>query len=395
VIKLIKEKLFMTEKINLVKDTIDFNDVKRLITWLETNPRLTKGDLTLEFEKKWSKWLGVKYSVFVNSGSSANLAAIYSLLLSGKLKNNKIVVPAVSWVTTVTPTIQLGMEPIMCDCDIDNLGLDINHLKEIIKNDNPSAIILVHVLGIPNHMDEILKLCKENNILLIEDTCESIGSKYNDKLLGVLGDLSTFSFYFGHHMSTIEGGMISTNDEDLYHILLSIRSHGWDRDLPKEKQNSLREKYSVDKFRSLYTFYYPGFNLRSTDLQAYIGLGQLEKLDMIVENRNKNFIRYKNEIKNTFWNVSPPEGSFISNFSFPIITKNIKELTEQLITNNIECRPLICGSINEHPFWYERYGKQNLPNSKLVHNYGLYLPNNHQMTDEEISKVIEVVNKHV
>ena len=385
----------MTEKINLVKDTIDFNDVKRLITWLETNPRLTKGDLTLEFEKKWSEWLGVKYSVFVNSGSSANLAAIYSLLLSGKLKNNKIVVPAVSWVTTVTPVIQLGMEPIMCDCDIDNLGLDINHLKEIIKNNKPSVIILVHVLGIPNHMDEILKLCKENDILLIEDTCESIGSKYNDKLLGTLGDLSTFSFYFGHHMSTIEGGMISTNDEDLYHILLSIRSHGWDRDLPKEKQNSLREKYGVDKFRSLYTFYYPGFNLRSTDLQAYIGLGQLEKLDMIVENRNKNFIRYKNEIKNTFWNVSPPEGSFISNFSFPIITKNIKELTEQLITNNIECRPLICGSINEHPFWYERYGKQNLPNSKLVHNYGLYLPNNHQMTDEEISKVIEVVNKYV
>jgi CDP-6-deoxy-D-xylo-4-hexulose-3-dehydrase len=395
VIKLIKQKLFMTEKIDLVKDTIDFNDVKRLITWLETNPRLTKGDLTLEFEKKWSEWLGVKYSIFVNSGSSANLAAIYSLLLSGKLKNNKIVVPAVSWVTTVTPTIQLGMEPIMCDCDIDNLGLDINHLKEIIKNNNPSAIILVHVLGIPNHMDEILKLCKENDILLIEDTCESIGSKYNDKLLGTLGDLSTFSFYFGHHMSTIEGGMISTNDEDLYHILLSIRSHGWDRDLPKEKQNSLREKYGVDKFRSLYTFYYPGFNLRSTDLQAYIGLGQLEKLDMIVENRNKNFIRYKNEIKNTFWNVSPPEGSFISNFSFPIITKNIKELTEQLITNNIECRPLICGSINEHPFWYERYGKQNLPNSKLVHNYGLYLPNNHQMTDEEISKVIEIVNKNL
>ena len=385
----------MTEKIDLVKDTIDLNDVKRLITWLETNPRLTKGDLTLEFEKKWSEWLGVKYSVFVNSGSSANLAAIYSLLLSGKLKNNKIVVPAVSWVTTVTPVIQLGMEPIMCDCDIDNLGLDINHLKEIIKNNKPSAIILVHVLGIPNHMDEILKLCKENDILLIEDTCESIGSKYNDKLLGSLGDLSTFSFYFGHHMSTIEGGMISTNDEDLYHILLSIRSHGWDRDLPKEKQNSLREKYGVDKFRSLYTFYYPGFNLRSTDLQAYIGLGQLEKLDMIVKNRNKNFIRYKNEIKNTFWNVSPPEGSFISNFSFPIITKNIKELTEQLITNNIECRPLICGSINEHPFWYERYGKQNLPNSKLVHNYGLYLPNNHQMTDEEISKVIEVVNKYV
>jgi CDP-6-deoxy-D-xylo-4-hexulose-3-dehydrase len=382
-------------KISLVKDTIDFNDVKKLISWLETNPRLTKGPLTEEFEKKWSEWLGVKYSVFVNSGSSANLAAIYSLLLSGKLKNNKIVVPAVSWVTTVTPAIQLGLTPIMCDCDMENLGLDINNLKKIIKNEEPSAIILVHVLGFPNHMDEIIELCEKNNILLIEDTCESMGSKYNGKSLGTLGDLSTFSFYFGHHMSTIEGGMVSTNDEDLYHILLSIRSHGWDRDLPKEKQEFLREKYNVDNFRSLYTFYYPGFNLRATDLQAFIGLGQLEKLDIIVENRNRNYERYKNEIKNNFWNVSPPENSFISNFSFPIITKNIKLLTEELIKNNIECRPLICGSINEHPFWYERYGKQELPNSKLVHEFGLYIPNNHQMTDEEVSKVIRIVNNNL
>jgi CDP-6-deoxy-D-xylo-4-hexulose-3-dehydrase len=385
----------MNEKITLVKDTIDIDDINNLIEWLKTNPRLTKGDLTIEFEKKWSEWLGTKYSVFVNSGSSANLAAIYSLILSGKLKNNKIVVPAVSWVTTVTPAIQLGLEPIMCECDMDNLGLDINHLKEIIKNENPSAIILVHVLGFPNHMDEIMELCKENNIMLIEDTCESIGSEYNGNKLGTLGDLSTFSFYFGHHMSTIEGGMVSTNDEELYHILLSIRSHGWDRDLPKEKQEFLRKKYNVDSFRSLYTFYYPGFNLRATDLQAFIGLNQLEKLSTIVENRYKNYLRYKNEIKNDYWNVSPPENSYVSNFSFPIITKNIKSLTKALMDNNIECRPLICGSINEHPFWYERYGKQELPNSKMVHEYGIYIPNNHQMTDDEISKVIKIVNNNI
>ena len=385
----------MAKKITLVKDTIDIGDVNKLIEWLKTNPRLTKGDLTIEFEKKWSKWLGTKYSVFVNSGSSANLAAIYSLILSGKLKNNKIVVPAVSWVTTVTPAIQLGLEPIMCECDIDNLGLDINHLKEIIKNENPSAIILVHVLGFPNYMDEIIKLCQENNITLIEDTCESIGSEYEGKKLGTLGDLSTFSFYFGHHMSTIEGGMVSTDDEELYHILLSIRSHGWDRDLPKEKQESLREKYNIDSFRSLYTFYYPGFNLRATDLQAFIGLNQLEKLTTIVENRYKNYVRYKNEIKNYFWNINPPKNSYVSNFSFPIITKNIKSLTKALIENDIECRPLICGSINEHPFWYERYGKQELPNSKMVHEYGIYIPNNHQMTDEEITKVIEIVNNNI
>ncbi len=305
----------MIEKITLVKDTIDINDVNKLIDWLKTNPKLTKGELTIEFEKKWSEWLGTKYSVFVNSGSSANLAAIYSLILSGKLKNNKIVVPAVSWVTTVSPAIQLGLEPIMCECDMSNLGLNINHLKEIIKNENPSAIILVHVLGFPNHMDEIIELCNKNHIMLIEDTCESIGSEYKGKKLGTMGDLSTFSFYFGHHMSTIEGGMVSTDDEDLYHILLSIRSHGWDRDLPKEKQEFLREKYNVDSFRSLYTFYYPGFNLRATDLQAFIGLNQLEKLETIVENRYKNYLRYKNEIKNAKWRTHTPLTVFHTMFS--------------------------------------------------------------------------------
>ena len=264
------------KKIDLVKDTIDGDDIQKLISWLQTNPRLTKGELTVQFEKEWSDWLGKKYSVFVNSGSSANLAAIYGLLLSGKLKNNKIVVPAVSWVTTVTPAVQFGMEPIMCECDEENLGLNINHLKQIIKDHDPSCIILVHVLGFPNHMDEILELCEKHNIQLIEDTCESMGSEYNNKKLGTFGDLSTFSFYFGHHMSTIEGGMISTDDEDLYHILLSIRSHGWDRDLPKSKQIELRKKYNISDFRSLYTFYYPGFNLRATDLQAFIGLQQLK-----------------------------------------------------------------------------------------------------------------------
>jgi CDP-6-deoxy-D-xylo-4-hexulose-3-dehydrase len=381
--------------INLVKDTIDGNDIKQLISWLETNPRLTKGQLNVQFEKEWSEWLGKKYSVFVNSGSSANLAALYSLLLSGKLRNNKIVVPAVSWVTTVTPAVQFGMEPIMCECDEDNLGLNIEHLKQIIKEHDPSSIILVHVLGFPNHMNEIVKLCKEYDIRLIEDTCESIGSKYEGKKLGTFGDLSTFSFYFGHHMSTIEGGMISTDDEDLYHILLSIRSHGWDRDLPKSKQIELREKYNIGDFRSLYTFYYPGFNLRATDLQAFIGLGQLKKLDDIVKNRHINYQRYHEGIMNNEWKVNPPKNSFISNFSYPVITKNITELVEKLTENNIECRPLICGSINEHPFWYEKYGKQDLPISKRVHEYGLYIPNNHQMTDDEINKVISIVNQYI
>lgn len=388
----------MTSKntsIPLVKNTIDEKDIESLIDWLKTDPQLTKGPMVTEFEKKWSQWLGKKYSVFVNSGSSANLAAVYSLIISGKMKNKKMVVPSVSWVTTVTPAIHLGLEPIMCECDPDNLGLNIDHLKKIIEEESPASIILVHVLGIPNRMDEIMKLCKDHDILLIEDTCEAMGSTYDDKKVGTFGDLSTFSFYFGHHMSTIEGGMISTDDIELYHILLSIRSHGWDRDLPKEKQEHLRKKYGIGDFRSLYTFYYPGFNLRSTDLQAFIGLGQLEKIDDIIRIRNRNYLRYQNGIKDGVWKIKEPGNSFVSNFAYPLITNNIKELVCALEENNIACRPLICGSINEHPFWYEKYEKKDLPISKDVHENGLYLPNNHQMTEDEVDRVIEIVNKYL
>ena len=383
------------ENIKLVKDTISLENINSLIDWLRTNPQLTKGKLTKEFEKKWSDWLGVKYSVFMNSGSSANLAMFYSLILSKKLKNKKIIVPAVSWVTTVSPVIQLGLEPIMCDCDTNNLGLDIDHLKKIIKKEKPSCLILVHVLGIPNNMTEIIELCKKHDIIILEDTCESVGSKFQEKKLGSFGLMSSFSFYYGHHMSTIEGGMVSTNDDEFYEILLSIRSHGWDRDLPETKKILLRKKYKVDDFKALYTFYNPGFNLRSTDLQAFLGLEQLKTLDEIIDKRNKNFEYYNKFLNEKIWKATPPKNSFVSNFAYPIITKKINKLVEILNLKSIECRPLICGSISEQPFWYERYGKQELPNSKLVHEYGLYLPNNHQMTEEEINKVIKIVNENI
>jgi CDP-6-deoxy-D-xylo-4-hexulose-3-dehydrase len=377
--------------IKLVEDTIDKKDINSLIEWLKTNPKLTKGDLTIEFEKKWSEYLGVKYSVFINSGSSANLAMIYSLILSNRLKNKKIIVPSVSWVTTVTPAIQFGLEPIMCDCDKDNLGLDIDHFRQLVKEHNPSSVIIVHVLGIPNQMDEILKICKENDIILLEDSCESIGSEYDGKKIGSLGDMSSFSFYYGHHISTIEGGMVSTNDKELYKLLLSIRSHGWDRDLPEDEKKLLREKYGVDDFRALYTFYYPGFNLRSTDLQAFLGLNQLEKVESIVEKRNKNFTIYNDNLPDTIWKIKPPVGSFVSNFAYPLITDKINELVAELTKNEIECRPLICGSMNEQPFWYERFGKVELKNSLIVHKNGLYLPNNPDLPEENIIKICNII----
>lgn len=382
-------------RIELIKDTIDYKDINQLIKWLKTKPKLTKGDLTIEFEKKWSEWLGVKHSVFVNSGSSANLAALYALKLTNTLRNNKIIVPAVSWATTVAPAIQLGFHPIMCDSDKYNLGLDIDHLKQIIKTENPSIIILVHVLGIPNNMDDILKLCIENDIKLIEDSCEAMGSKYKNKNIGTFGDLSTFSLYFGHHISTIEGGLISTDDDELYNILLAIRSHGWDRDMTDENKQLYRNKYNVNNFQALYTFYYPGFNIRSTDLQAFLGLLQLKKLNSIIKKRNRNFKYYQKNIITNNWKVKNLAGSYVSNFAYPIITKNIEILVKNLMQNEIDCRPLICGSINEQPFWYERYNKSILPNSEFVHKYGLYVPNNPDLTKKDLDKIIKIINENL
>ena len=193
--------------INLVKDTISFDEIKKLTAWLETNPRLTKGRQTIEFENEWSRWLGVKHSIFVNSGSSANLAITYALKIADKLKNNKVVVPAVSWATTVAPVIQFGLEPLLCDACPKTLGVDTEHFRQLCEKEKPSALILVHVLGIPCQMDEIINICNEYDVLLVEDTCESVGSLYGKRKLGTFGVASSFSFYYGHHLSTIEGGM--------------------------------------------------------------------------------------------------------------------------------------------------------------------------------------------
>jgi len=378
--------------IKLVEDTIDSNDIDMLIRWLKTNPRLTKGEITPLFEDAWSKFLGVKHSIYVNSGSSANLGIISALKQSKKLKNNKIIVPAVSWATTVTPVIQCGFEPILCDCNLENLGVDISHLEKLFKKHNPSVLIIVHVLGFPCDVKEIMSLCKKYNVILIEDSCESVGSVYEGKMTGTFGLCSSFSFYFGHHMSTIEGGMICTDDDELANILKSIRSHGWDRDLSPKTQKKLRKKYNVDEFQSLYTFYWEGYNLRATDLQARIGLSQINKLNNIIEHRKDNFILYQNSIKNDFWKPSVIDKN-ISNFAYPIITPKKEELVCKLIQNNVECRPLVCGSIGQQPFWKRKYGETKLKNADIVNDYGLYIPNHHSLSESDITIISTLVNE--
>lgn len=379
--------------IKLVKDTISHQEIDSLCSWLSTYPQLTKGKLTEQFEEEWSKWLGVKYSVFVNSGSSANLAMIYALKLSGRLKNNKVVAPCVSWVTTISPIMQLGLDLILCDTDKDSLGLDPKCLEDICKTERPSCLILVHVLGIPNKMDEIREICNRYDVLIIEDSCESVGSLYKGKKTGTFGLMSSFSTYFGHHFSTIEGGLICTDDFEIYELLKSIRSHGWSRDLSSETQAKLKEKYNVDDFRNLYTFYHPGFNLRSTDLQAFLGLSQLKTLDRKNETRYRNLLRYDQKIKNNYWKIKFSE--FNSNFAYPIIHPKKDVIVRNLKEGNVECRPLICGSMSRQPFYYEKYGEKIYSFSDIIHDYGLYLPNNPDMSMDEIDYISSIVNRSI
>jgi CDP-6-deoxy-D-xylo-4-hexulose-3-dehydrase len=178
--------------------------------------------------------------------------------------------------------------------------------------------------------------------------------------------MSTFSFYYGHHISTIEGGMVCTDDDELYNLLLSIRSHGWDRDLDENAKKKLRTTNNVSDFRSLFTFYYPAFNLRSTDLQAFIGINQIGKIDGFSEKRNKNFKLYQSLIKNEFWKIKEFDNCFVSNFAYPVITPNIEDLTKELQENNIECRPLVCGSIGLQPFWVNLYGEKRFDFADVV-----------------------------
>lgn len=379
--------------IKLVSDTIDKNDIKNLVNWLSQDeiPRLTKGDITIKFEEKWSNKIGVEHTTYVNSGSSAILLALAALKESGKLKNNKIIVPALSWLTDVSSPMQLGMEVILCDCNLDDLSIDINHLKQLIKEEDPSSLILVSVLGLVPNMSEIVSICEDNNIMLIEDVCESMGSKFEDRYLGTFGVVSLFSLYYGHHLSTIEGGLICTNDTELNDIIVSMRSHGWDRDWSKERQKEYRDKYKIDDFNSLYTFYYPGFNFRSTDLQAFIGLTQVDKLDKFSINREKNFKLYNDNITINELNIKYNDKNFISNFAYPIVSKNRESIVNKLIENNIEVRPLIAGSMARKPFWKGRV--DNLPNCDIINNNGFYIPNHQDLSADDILKICNIVNE--
>ena len=374
----------------LAEDTLDDGDISEVIQWLRGKPRLTKGPRTLEFEASFAAMVGARFAVFVNSGSSANLLVASTLMQRESLRNNRVVCPAVSWVTTVTPFMQLGFDVALVEADSEDLGVDIEALERLFIDFDPAVLVIVHVLGHPNKMAQILDLCRRYDVRLVEDTCEALGTTtLGGDWLGTLGDFGTFSFYFGHHISTIEGGMAVTDDEELYELMLSIRSHGWSRDLSADTQKRLRGEWQVDDFSNFYTFYLEGFNLRPTDLSAQLGMTQLPKINQIAEVRQNNFNVYRNHLHN-YWTQSSLTGR-LSSFAFGTLVENREGLARALAQAGIESRPLICGNIGRHPLWLRKRAEFRSPMVDLVHEKGIYLPNHARLNPSMIEAVCEIV----
>ena len=363
--------------IHLAEDTIDNKDIDRLIKWLKTYPRLTQGSVVKEFEKKWGEWLGRPYSTFCNSGSSANLLMYQTLLSSGFLKNKIVVVPATSWATSVMPAVQLGFTPLMCETDMDTFGLDLHYLEKLLYSYRPSTVFLVQALGVPHKMKEMMKLKKKYGFFLLEDACAAVGSETYQKV-GTFGDMSAFSFYFGHQMSTIEGGMVSTHRKDFHKLLTMTRSHGWDKDFK-----------SPD---SPFNFVEPGYNLRSTDLNAFIGLGQLKKLDKMRKRRHENHMLYAKLLERFY--IQSCSDDIVSSIHFALIAKDTNErdrIVKALRTNKIETRLFTAANISRHPFWLKKYAPSNFLFADRLYDCGLFLPNHPSLSSKDIKRIAKVV----
>ncbi len=395
---------FRQPKYSLHSQQYSKEDIDSLCNWLQSGERLSKGDLTIEFEKKWANYIGTKYSVFVNSGSSSNFLMALSLLYSGKLKNKKVIVPSVGWITTISPFIQLGFEVIMCGVNKDNFGLDLEQLKKLCDEHNPGVVIFVDVLGFSNDIFKLKTLQNNYGFYLLEDSCAALGSnyyppsKYENKFkVGSFSDMSSFSFYMGHQLSTIEGGMINTNNDDFYYLLLMLRSHGWGKDLPENIYKKLVDKYNIDDFHSPFTFFVPGMNLRSTDLQAFLGLRQLEKADWISDRRNENHSLYYDLLHDDFMMQKyDKKEMYVSSISIGVIAKNIehrKRIISNLVKNDIETRVFSAGNLGKHPFWKNLHEEFKDEISDKIHDSGFFLPNHPNLTKEDVQFICDIVKK--
>lgn len=380
--------------IKLIKSTFykEKETKEKLCNFILKSEMLSMASECKKFEENFAQKQRRKYAVFVNSGSSANLILVQAFLNMGRLKKGDIIgISALTWSTNIMPIIQLGLQPFLIDCEIDSLNISSRKFKEALEiQPNLKGLFITNTLGFSDDIEEIAKICFDRGIIFFEDNCEALGSAVNGKLLGNFGIASTFSFFVGHHISTIEGGMICADDEKLYHALVIARSHGWDRHLPAEIQKKMRENYNIDDFFAKYTFYDLAYNVRPTEINGFIGNDQICYWDEIVRKRFKNFIRLHKTIgKNEkFLPIKYEHMNVVSNFAIPVIMReksSVVEYKNKFIESNVEIRPMIAGNMARQPFYRKYIGNPgSQPNADFIHEHSFYFGNNPELTEEEL-----------
>jgi len=339
-------------KYNLASDSWDSEEISAINDVIKSN-RYTMGPKVKKFEDEFASHFNSDYAIMVNSGSSANLLMIASLFYSKEYdlkEGDEVIVPAVSWSTTYYPVHQYGLKLVFVDIDRNTLNISTEEIKKAISP-KTKVIFAVNLLGNPCEFDEIIRICKKNNIILIEDNCESLGAKYQEKFTGTCGIMGSFSFFFSHHLQTMEGGMILTNDKNLYELCVSLRAHGWIRDLPDD--NSI-EKKTGNSFHDSFNFVTPGYGIRPLEMSGAIGSVQLQKLPIFISNRKKNATIFKSLFENEPNIAIQQETEVSSWFGFSLLlTNKLSSFRDDLINilkeNNIECRPIVAGNFTKNP----------------------------------------------
>lgn len=392
-------------KIPLIKSTFaNEQQVKiALCEFIMQAEKLSMGSECRKFEVGFSSFQSRKFSTMVNSGSSANLVLLQSLLNLGKLKiGDKVAFSAVTWATNVMPIMQLGLCPVPVDIEISTLNINSDNIIRVLKEHNDlKALFITNLLGFCADLDKIQDLCNEHGIMLIEDNCESLGSELKNVKLGNFGIASTCSSFVGHHISTIEGGLISTDDPELDEMFRMVRAHGWARDLSPGRQSVLRKNQDIDEFYEKYAFYTVGMNLRPTEISGFLGTKALESIGGSIELREKNYLAFYQRFYGSNDILIPFNANLTktSCFALPIIFKEKSKLQEfiQLLDNyGIENRPIVGGNIARQPFYLSKLNKTinlQLPNADIAHENGVYLPNHPDLMEEEIELMVELLSK--
>ena len=389
----------------LVENPYRKKDINSAIKVLKSN-KIISGIKTINFQNSFKKKIKTNNALMVNSGSSANLLALQCLINPYRQKRLKrgdeILIPSLCWSTSLWPIIQSGLKAKFVDIDKSTLNIDLNDLKSKISK-KTKGILIVHVLGNSTNMDELMKIKNKNKLILIEDTCESLGTKFKNKYLGSYGEFSSFSFYSSHQISSGEGGMICCKDNKDFEIIKALRAHGWSRGLKNEKKISKENKHLDKRF----IFYNSGFNLRSTDIAASIGLSQFKDLDKFIKTRNINRKKIINEldkskkIRDKITVIKENDGVKASWFGIPIIlSKKIKKnrFINKLEKNGVETRPIISGNFLKQPSVkkYKLNRKINLNKADYINKYGFFIGLPRKLISKKIiNRLIKAFEKSI